>query len=371
MYKFISIFLLFFYILPITLVTTNELIFESFQVLIILIGFFLGGYIFDNANKRKDPVDYSSYLNVKSSLLLLILICYFAIRFEYIEEIITNIFNGSYTEFALNNAIERYESNTDKGLMHKIGTILFFTYALLLSWVNAKSRILFYFIFLVFIFIESSDLARAGVLLAVTGFFIETLFKNNVFFTRLKMSQYLAISFLFVILLGIIFFYSAYIRVANEEDVAEILLSKLSVYFAAMYEALLLWMSATSEYGSDYGFNTYASIFKIFGTQVNQGFYLFINTTYGETNIYLNLRGLLSDFGFTITALLFMVSGFFIKNATYYKVSVIGYLFVRVLLFHLLFLLISPFVFFTLLAAVVFSWILLIFSSRKFMASIL
>lgn len=358
MYKFFAFYILLIYMFPLTSIYQDVYMFEFFQVFIILISFFLGGYLFNQINNKKEIYNYIEYKSTSYKILLFLFIFYIFLKIDYIFEIIQHLLAGDYGNWALQNAIDRYDQVADKGIGDKLGMIFFITYSFLLAGYSSNNKIIFYMLFVILIFIESSDLARAGVLIALTAYFTEFLIRKNHYFQTQSILTYIKFFVIFVFVAGLIFFFSAYFRVAGKDDIFDILMMKLSIYTIAMYEALLIWMHNTDEYFTTYGYATFTSIYKIFGINVPQGFYTLVETSYGSTNIYSNLRGLLTDFGFIFTVCLFFVFGFSIKYYTYNKMNLYAYFFIRATLFFLLFILISPFMFFTVFAAVVFSWIL-------------
>jgi oligosaccharide repeat unit polymerase len=308
---------------------------------------------------KNRPVDYSDKFRVPYQVFILIFIIFFILRMDSIMELFYNISIGEFSKFTLSQAVDRYEGDIKHGVLFKISTIMFFTYAMLLAWIDAKRKYLYYIIFIFLVFVESSALARAGVLMAFTSYGAAILIKYNKYFQSLSIKKYAGLLILAVLALSVVFLFSAYFRVAHHNDIASILLEKASVYIIAMYKSLVIWMHNSENYLTTNGLATFASLFKVFGVEVQQGFYTQTDTIYGGTNIYTSIRGLLSDFGYIGTSFIFIVFGFYINKCTYKYMSNIEYLFIYSIIIFCLFLLVSPYTFFTFSVSVIFSCLIL------------
>ena len=364
MYKVLVIFIIMLYIIPLTFVM-DDYIFEYIQLMIIFSGFFLP--IFIIKRKSYSSIDYSDYLNSSGKLLTYIAIFYFSLKINSLMDIFNHlVILNDYAEWTLSQAVARYDTNEDKSLWFKISTIMFLTYSFLLGSYKIKNaNKVYFFIYILMIFVESSELARAGVLIGFTAYITEYLIRKNNYFYKLSFYYYLRYGVIILLLVFIIFVFSAYFRVAGKDDVIDILIMKLSQYTIAMYKALLIWMNTTETYGDTYGYATFTSIYKIFGIKAQQGFYLLVDTEYGSTNIYTTIRGLLSDFGFAMSFLFFMSVSLFLKYFSFQYMNVFHYFFIRLIIFMIIFMIYSPFLFFTVLIAFIFSYFLLLVDNNK------
>lgn len=361
MYKFSCIFIIFIYLLPFTMAINSIYFLEYFHVLIILSAFFLGGLLSKPFFKNCNPQDYKNLYVPKFNILIFVFVAYLCFRSITIIEVLSQLYNGTYADWALSNAIKRYDGIYDLGIVQKIGTVFFITYAFLLGAYGARKNYLYLSLaFLFMIFIELSGLARAGALLATTALCVEMVIRFNVKLNCMKFGSYFKYGFLCIGVLILIFLFGAYFRVAGKENILLTLIDKFYVYTIAMYQALFIWMGSENSYLTTYGFNTFTSIFKLIGDTSSQGFYLPVHTQFGWTNIYTNIRGLLSDFGIIITILFYMTFGFLLRLYSFSKLTPMSYFFVRIILFFIIFILYSPFLFFTVFLSIIFSYLLII-----------
>jgi oligosaccharide repeat unit polymerase len=366
MYKLSSLLILIIYFLPFSVAMKSVYFFEFLQVLIILSAFFLGGLLSTPFLNKNTLQDYSSFYIPRINVLIVILIAYLAFRGGEIIEVLSHLHRGDYAEWTLSNAIKRYEGEYDLGITQKIGTVFFFTYAFLLGAYRFRKKYLYLALAFIFmILIESSGLARAGVLLAATALVVELMIRFNTKLSNMKFTSYIKYAVLAVSTLLLIFGFSAYFRIAGKEDIINTLFDKLLIYTIAMYQALYIWMGSNDYNATTYGFSTFTAIFKLLGESALQGFYTPVNTEYGWTNVFTNIRGLLSDFGFFLTVVIYGSIGFTIKLCAYTRMGPLSYFLVRFMLYFILFILVSPFSFSTVLVSFVFSWLLIIIFREK------
>ncbi|EOX1305312.1 oligosaccharide repeat unit polymerase [Vibrio cholerae] len=368
MYKFSTVFLLVFYIFPFTITLTDTFYFEFIQVILILFGFVYAQVSLGFICRNIPQVDYRRFYIPTFRTVLIVGFLYLAINHQLVIESITHLSNGTYGSWALDNAVKRYEGEVTPGIFPRIAVIFFITYcALLGSYGFRKGALYLYCLLFFFFIIESAGLSRAGILLGITLLATDFIIRNSLVLNRLKFIRYFKYSFVvFFVLIGI-FFFSAYMRIAGSEDVLDILLKKFYSYTVAMYQALYIWMSDnTDAYGTTFGFSTFTSVYKLFGAQTVQGFYLPTVTDYGITNIYTNLRGLLTDFGFIGAFIIFFIIGFSLKYYSHCRMSVFSLLLVRCQLYFFVFLLYSPYLFSTVFTGLLLSHVLLTVSRIKF-----
>lgn len=352
--------LLVLYLLPFTLASNSEYLLEWLQVTLIISAFFLGSWLIKSQRKYSKPIDYNCFYVPKLGLLIAVVLLYLFARAQLIEEVVMHLLAGDYASWTLSNAVARYEYQEGKSAIFQLGTVLFLTYAFLLGAYGRGKKVLYLYVVLaVIIFIESSELARAGVLLGITGLCVEALIRGNKIFANMKTLTYLKTGIFVSLGLFIVFIFSAYFRVASSDDALSILLDKFMIYTIAMYQALYVWMQQTDSYGSGMGFFTFTAIYKMFGADVEQGFYPFVPTEFGMTNIYTSLRGFLSDLGLVLTVISFFIFGILVTYYSYVQMRVYAYMFVRLTLYHLLFVLYSPFLFSTVFVAFVLSGVLI------------
>ena len=100
------------------------------------------------------------------------------------------------------------------------------------------------------------------------------------------------------------------------------------------------------------------------GFSVQQGFYELVNSNFGYTNIYTNMRGLISDFGIYLNVLLFSFFGIFICLKTYFRANVVEYFFLRLIIMLIIFPFYSIFSFTTSFSSVLISYMILTFYNK-------
>ena len=335
----------------------NNYPFQVVQLLTIFAFFFLGVLLAQYKTTALSYVDYSNRFSVQPNVFYLIFLVYVLSNAGGIYNIVTSILGGDFMSYALNNAVQRYTGESLKqSVFQRIGTICFLMSGSLAASVKTSRRTVHMLLFLM-ILVESANLARLGVLIVFVTYFVDYGIRHNVRLQELSNIKLARMAILLVAILAAIFLFSAYGRISDKEDgILEILLMKLSVYTVAMYEALVIWMQTSSDqYGSTYGTGSFAGAFKIVGFEFNQGFYKPVDTTYGSTNIYTNIRGFLSDFGLVGSCFLMSIFGFTVSLYSRKNMSFYSYNTVRLILTMLLFCLFSPFIHFNTFVALIIS----------------
>jgi len=366
MYKFIALFLLGGYLLPFTIVLQQKYLFEYIQVVTIVSCFFFGGFISTKTIKQACSANYEYYLIPRYKYVLVVAVFYFIFKAAILMEVLSHLFSGDFFKWALENAIQRYESNVKLSVWYQLGTVSFLIYSSLLGaygW-RKKSLILFFIYFLMLI-VESAALARAGILIGFCMIFVEFIIRNNKKLSDMSYISYFKLATISVISLGAIFFFSAYFRISHKDNVVEILLEKLSTYTLAMYEALFVWMQQVNAYFFGYGYFTFNPIFRLFGDKPRQGFYLLTETSYGYTNIYTGIRGLLSDFGFLGAAFVVFLAGYKLHQLSKIKANILDYLLLKIIILLIVYILMSPFYFTTVILAYLSSFVYIILFRDK------
>lgn len=367
MLKFIFFVWIFLYFLPPFIFIGLNYSFQLFQIFVLNLTFLLGLVSAMIVTKNiKKSCDYQKFYIIDPKYFYLLFIVYMITKFSLIIDVFSNLVNGSYIEYSYNRALSRYEGEELKSedFFQRIGTLAFLmSGSIAASVVESKNKILLMLLFM--IFIESSGLARLGVLIVFITYIIEITIRNNHKIQTTKIYKLFGQALILFSALSIIFLYSAYFRVYFKDDVVNILLYKLGIYTISMYEALMQWMSA-NDFGNGLGTNTLAGIYKIFGYKTEQGFYELVDTSFGPTNIYTNLRGLLSDFGFLGSSVILFISGFMISYYSKARMTLPSYLIVRIMLFLMVFNLFSPFIHFNTFASFMLSGVLIVSIGRKF-----
>lgn len=359
MSKSISWFILLFYLVPFTIVLEYQFILGYIQVLTIFLCFFIGSAFFIKSNKLV-PIDINKKYDSGISMMLFMLSLYIVFRFPLILEVIENLLSGTYAEWALQNAIERYRGGDDLGVLHNIGTALFIAYAVSLGMYSSRGRFIFYTILIMMLVVESFSLGRSSILLAGVAMVIEIIIRKNKSLQNFSSLNYMKLILGLVLILFIVFGTSAFFRLGGaEENVFEILQFKLGEYTLASYQAFYIWSEQIPE-KLLFGQNTFSSLGKIFfSTEVAQGYYDAVETDFGFTPIYTNIRGFLEDFGILGVCMLFFVFGYIVKYCTYSNIGFFKLFFLRIVLYLILFVIYSPFLFTTALIGFFFPYIFL------------
>jgi len=243
-----------------------------------------------------------------------ILLFYFIVDLSHIIQIFSNLIEGKYFEYGLELALKRYEGD-GHSLQNKIRILAFFTLSWLLPTVKLKKpyKVTIYILFFI---IESSELARAGVVLSLVSIFTVYSFNNKEYFNRIKFKVFLKNSFYLIFAGLIIFFISAYGRVYNDNNAGEIIINKIGEYTFASYEALSNWAYNHSFEQPSLGSSSFGIIKKIKGDDKIIGAYAPTQTSFGTTNLYTVNRPLFEDFS-VLLALFWLYIGISIKKLFY------------------------------------------------------
>ena len=321
--------------------------------LLLSLAFYTGALPFLMAFKNYARVVAVPTYTVRESrvkiLALSLLTTYFALRSSFLVKFLFQ--GGIFAIFSIMQTYSkiRYEYATSESLslVFQLGSISYFC---LMGAVGLILSIKFRFswaLIIVFIsFIEMMEGTRARVLIGTVILLAEYIMARNSSLMRQNLRSYF-ISFLFLfIVAAIIFFIPQYARIYNTDNVIEIILfDKLPSYTLAMYEALSLWIRERDLFVLDFGYNTFAGMFKFFGFTFQQGFYEFTHTNFGMTNIYTNMRNVLSDFGIIFSIFIYFFIGYMIGYASLKKVGFFHLMIVKLSLIFILFPINSPFIF--------------------------
>lgn len=341
--------------------------FEATQVIVVSLFWLLGYLSVFSLRKFKSGAIKNGSHNLPSSYFFLVFIIYTIAKIDTISVAAQSLTTGNIVNFMYQNAVARYENFSEVstlGLIDRAGTVSFLMSGFIFANLKQLSK-LSIFCFLLMILIDSLSLARFGALFVFVSYVFEKVRINTDTITNARFSELFKYSFILTIFLIAIFGFSAYFRIAGRVDnIFDVLLMKFTTYTIAMYEALLIWMSQQEYYISTFGKGTLAGPLKMFGLTVEQGFYGLQITRFGNTNIYTNMRGLLSDFGLVGTCLV-MYAGGLITSA--YSVANRGPVMEFLVRFYgvfIMFVIFSPYIFFNTFVAVL--CVSILFLSKNF-----
>ena len=368
MSRVISLVLFFIYIIPFTIVYNKDYQLTYLSILFLFSGFYFGNIILKTRNLK--PIDYSNFMVSNNFLFFIFFALYIFFKHELVFNVFIHLIEGDFIEWSLETATSRYRGfEEDPGILYNLGTTCMFIYASLLGTIE-KRKYYFLFIFGLFFifFIESSTLGRAGTFAALIALFSELIIRKNNFFQKLSYYKLFRYSFYPILILSVVFLYSALNRMGPQDDVNEILIIKLGEYIIGPYEAFLIWHNNFDfNYTSNPPlFNLFTSIYKLAGISVDQGVYDLIKTNYGYTNIFTVMRGLYTDLGFYFSFLVLFLYGLLLKYFTFKRMNYFQYFYVRVLLAITLMVVFSPFYFTTFLIANIISYLLLFGINNNF-----
>lgn len=353
----ISVFF-FLYFIPVLAIYSDTYKFEVIQLLVIYTGFLVGVIASVSLSKNKQVKDHFYRYRVDNEVFYLLFVLYVLCKSSSLIELVQVIVNGDFSQWALAKALNRYENFEEVSkvtFFQRLGTLSFLMSGSIIASLSGKKKMPILMMFIM-VFNESASLARLGVLLVFISTVVEVVIRNNYKIQKFSLYQLIKVYFYIFILLMAIFSFSAYYRVSTNDDAINIVINKLGIYTLAMYEALFSWMQGNSSgYGSGNGFYTFAGVFKMFGVEVQQGFYGLTNTRFGNTNIYTSIRGFLSDFGLFGTSFLFMLIGFITTVFCFHKLNFFTYNLLRFIYFLFLFCLFSPFIHFNTFVAYIIS----------------
>jgi oligosaccharide repeat unit polymerase len=346
------------YVVPFVFAIKIEFFLPFILVGTYVLCYYLGVYAIGLECKKARVVDHSIQFNASRKLINILFIVYLCARYQQIADMIANFISGSYGDWALQNALDRYAYDEDPGVVWKFGTV---AYVCLMTTMGTARKLIskkhLIFIFASFL-IETSQLGRASTLIATAMLAVEYLIRSNKVFYNVSFKQSMKYGFFIILSMSVIFFTSAYMRLTDGDAVFEILIHKLLVYTIAMYQAFYAWMNDYNFDSIDLGFYTFTPIFKMFGYEVTQGLYPLVETDFGSTNIYTTLRGLVADFSIIGPCILFLFSGFYVKLMTHTKLNKINYFLLRFSILMMVYVIYSPFYFSTVFVGWMLSYVL-------------
>jgi len=368
MSKVISLVLFFIYLIPFTIVYEKDYQLTYLSILFLFFGFHFGNIILKSRNLK--PIDYSNFMVSNNFLLFISFALYVFFKHELVFNVFIHLIQQDFIEWSLETAQSRYRGHEeDPGILYNLGTTSMFIYAALLGTIEKRKYYFLFILGLIFIFlIESSTLGRAGTFAALVVLFSEVVIRKNNFFQNLSYFKFFKYSFLPILIISVVFLYSAINRMGSQDDVIEILIVKLGEYIIGPYDAFFIWHNnfAFNDTSNLPLFSLFTSIYKLSGITVDQGVYDLIETNYGYTNIYTVMRGLYTDLGFYFSFFILFLFGLFLKYFTFKRMSYFQYFYVRIFLSITLMVVISPFYFSTFLIANIISYIMLFYSNNHF-----
>jgi hypothetical protein len=294
------------------------------------------------------------------SALRWIVLAYLAIRSNEIVAILESLLNGTFAERALTLALERYETGGESSALYNVGTIAFLVFC---GVVGAEigagrrssrtARAIVVFVMSFAVFVESAALARAGVLMGATLVAAFYLFNRRSALSAMPWRT-VCVAYAVVAAAGTaLFLFSAYFRLSNADVIGDVLGEKASIYTLAGYEAFARWLQQPPGDVKPFGYYTFASVYKLIGMSVPQGFYESVSTTFGDTNIFFVWRGLVADLGIIGGALSVAVLGYVVARTDTVVIEATGGWVGILSLIFVLYPIISPFIFSTFSAAFV------------------
>jgi len=293
-------------------------------------------------------VAINTKININNDKIYIIaLLLYCLLNYDLLFEILFNSMNGDLSTWAVQKSIERYDEIADVSITQQISTVVFIFYCTLMGY--SKKNYVNTIILIIMIAVESSNLARASVVIGLASIFSGYLISENNELQTIKHKK-IIIYFMFTILILILIFsFSAILRLTqyNDIDLTDIFTSKIQSYTVAIYDAFALWVYNAPIFPVSYGFESFTFVFKAFGYKAPPGFYDPINTNYGETNVFSLLRGFLNDFGVCLTIIIFLLFGVIINWCNYIKLTLIKFIILNSIIFILVTVVISPFQFTT------------------------
>ena len=191
--------------------------------------------------------------------------------------------------------------------------------------------------------------------MGLTLFLANYLYAKRIDFQNVSYLKFILTGAKATVLILVIFFFSAYFRLSDSADVNSILIEKTYVYFIGAHESFSIWLSRGNEsFFTSYGYNTFASVFKMLGISGQQGHYeKFIDS---QGNVFLLYRGLLQDFGLILTGLFIIFLSYISNHSDAYIHRIPGIVVsIKASVCMLVFLFISPFVYTTFLVGFVLS----------------
>lgn len=354
MIKFIVIFFTFAYFFPFSVVMMkNGISCATFVPLLICLFFYVGAmpHLMASRNHAKLAVA-PTYVIRKDRVEILALSLfglYFFLRFSFFTKLSSQ--GGVFAILSVMQSASqaRYEQGFTEStsLVFQFGSIIFFCLMGIIGQIiSNKLRLSWILILLFIVFMEMMEGSRARALIGITILLTEYALSKNQVLLRMRFRSYLLSFMLFFIVAAFIFFIPQYARVYQYDNPIEIvLIDKLPSYTIAIYEALAVWIDQRNLFSLDYGYNSFSGVLKLFGFTFQQGFYDFSQTSFGPTNIYTNMRSVLSDFGIIFSPIIYFFMGHLIGAASLKKAGLFSLLIVKISLIFILFPLYSPFIF--------------------------
>ncbi len=345
MNKITNVFGVIFYLIPFSICAQVGGFSAGYAIiLLIALAFSCGKSLSFGNIKFTKSYDFLYFKNLE--YLYMVAVAYYLINYELISDVFTNLLNGGFGEFALQLAIDRYDEIAVVTLGQQISTILFIYYCSLLGHTHFNIKI--YLILIGMIILESVTLSRASVVLGLSAYFVGLVITRNAFFEKKTYSHIMVLFSTPIMILLMIFSFSALMRIQNSENIFEIFVEKFLGYTLAIYDAGLIYLTTHSDIvPMGYGNDTMTFIYKIFGYNFQGGFYDLVATNFGETNVFTIFRGLIYDYGIIITLLIVFASSLFINFYSRKKMGFIGFMYLRCFLYCYFTIIISPFQFTT------------------------
>ena len=304
----------------------------------------------DSDGHGAQAVDHATLYAAPLFLMYVSMLLYLPLKVASITSLLQGLADGNLTEIMAENAAARYAVDAvGPSLADQLGLMVLFMFFIFWgsrSGLKGRKHRYIFVLFAGFAFmVESIALARAGILLAMLAFFVEFVIRRNAYLYRISSFAYIKYSVPIAALLFGVYFFSAYLRVYGNDNAAEIALNKLAAYTIAPHELFLIWMQEHYVPGPTGGVNTFTFIWKFFGLEVEQGYYGPLMTRFGISNIYMNLRGLVQDFGSLGACLFIGWMSAQIAYSTFTQLGAVSYTFLRIALVIILFPIYSPFLF--------------------------
>ncbi|OEE57330.1 hypothetical protein A1OS_21750 [Enterovibrio norvegicus] len=280
---------------------------------------------------------------------------------------LVSIFNGIGNLFVManENAIARYSGNLGSSLLSKVTTILSFSLAFIIgslcaNKLNNKNRLIF-FVYISILIIDSLIMAaRAGLLLQmaalISSFVVTKYVTTGSSYFRVTTRKIMTI-LCCVVGVFIFFVIVQVFRGGNEEYDILGISSHIVTWFIGYIPAYDMWLKNMYSFEYTFGLRTFAGIADVLNINVRQGG-VYEPVTIGEgrvTNVYTAYRGLIEDFSlpgmYVILIALTMVLGGCLDLAKRKGMKIYVIICVMVLYFFLWSFVINPYIYNTILAA--------------------
>lgn len=308
-------------------------------------------------------------------IITVICVVYLLLRANDIVIFVTNLNHGTLMQYALDNALARYDGNIEgrqDTLAGRISTILYLSLGFLWGGVKRalKNNTTYYIsigLTIAISIFELTSLSRLPFLIFLVGFLTEFILRNNATINRMRVRQFATIGLGLSVVALFIFFLVGFGRVYSADNMLNVVASKLGSYTLAPHEAFAIWFDANGSLtgSSDFGFNTFTALYKVFGVEVQLGRWEPVLTTYGSTNIYTNLRDFVMDYGMVLTAAIVFIANLYLVVKSYSGVNLLSMLICRNIIFCAAFPFYSPFLHFNTFAAFLFSFLVDIFYAQR------